>query len=522
VGVFRRAHVYQEAQLAFRDSTIFGTGAYVLREYGKGEDYHIEAERILPTDLIVDENECADRAEPDNWYLRRCIPVKRALRLYAKKDEAKAKLIQDAAGKQPMSWPGAKYVPKQFVVVVEAWHIDKEGGSEGTHTLAVEGGILKTEKWEHPWAPIVVLYWSCPLSGFYGDGVAYRQYGRQKRINYLYRWVQRCQDMVAVPRVWVDAVNGPLKVQISNEIGEIVGYRGQKPEFQTPQAVGPEIYNWLNQLESGGFEDEGISQASANNVLPPGIESAPAQRELTFKEGTRFAPVSQRWEDKVARETAEKSLALYRAHYLSYGEEYGSPKVSWSSKALCQLIDWDKVDLETEQYEIRVEASSLADLSPAGRIQAVIELAQTGWIEPEEGRRLMGHPDLIRSDEKGTAPQQHAEWLSGNLKKGVYIPPNIYGDLKLQEETVSNDLLLAEMGGADKTPDGRKAMMLMRQFLRDIDPKINPPASQLPLMPGEPGGPGPQGGIPPNPAMSLPAAQGLPPMAGIGQSTQGF
>lgn len=526
VGIYRRAHIYKEAQVAFRDSTIFGTGAYILRECGVGNNYHIESERILISDLIVDELDCPNRPEEaHDYYLRRVYPIKRALKLFGKSEETK-RMIRDAAGKQPMSWPADQHLRKDQVVIVEAWHLGYDGEA-GEYIKSTEAGVLDITPWKHPWVPIVVLYWSPPVSGFYGDGVAYRQYGRQKRINYLYRWLQRCQDLIAVPRVWVDAVNGPLKVQVSNEIGEIVGYRGQKPEFQTPEAAGPEMYNWLDRLEAGTFDDEGINQATSQGELPKGIESAPAQRELSFKEGGRFAPVSQRWEDAVARETAEKCLALYKAHYEGHADA-GSPRVTWSNRTLVQEIDWDEVDLETEQYEIRVEASSLEDLSPAGRLQAVIELAQTGWIEPGEGRELIGHPDLMKSDEKANAAIKYSKWISMNLKHGKYVPPNGYGDLEDQRATVAADLLNAEMGGATKSSDGLKAMNLMRQFLRDVDSKMNPKPDDMP-MPGVPGAQppiDPNTGMPagiqaaPAPAMSLAAAQGLAPMTGQGFSRQ--
>lgn len=529
VGVYRQAHVYREFQLAFRDSTIFGTGAVVLRECGKGKDYHVECERVLPCNLIVDEQDCPDRPYTSEYYIRKQMPVKAAIKKYARNDKDLAKLIKDSAGKQPMSWPGAAHVAQNRVVIVEAWHLGYEGIG-GEYTVACEGGLILSKPWDFDWAPIVVLYWSPPVSGFYGDGVAYRQYGRQKRINYLYRWVQRCQDLIAVPRVWVDAQNGPLKIQISNEIGEIVGYHGQKPEFQAPQAVGAEIYNWLDKLEAGGFDDEGISQATASNQLPQGIESAPAQREYSFKEGTRFAPVSQRWEEAVAKETSLKILALYKEHYEG-NLEAGSPKTSWSSRKLVEEIEWADVDLETEQYEIRVEASSLEELSPAGRIQAAIELAQTGWIEPQEGRRLLGHPDLEQADKKGTAAVEYSTWIAHNLKMGKYVAPNIYGDLEDQEATVKAELLQAEMSGAPDSSDGRKAMAVMRQFLIDVDAKLHPPMEGMPGT--EPGmmGPAPvdpMTGMPagvensPAPAMSLPAAQGLGAMVGTGTSRQGF
>lgn len=503
VGIYAQGKIYAAAQTAFRDSTIFGTGAYILREKTK-PNWHVVAERILIDDLIVDEQECTEIPQPPNYYLRHLMPVQKAINKYAPKDRDAQDAIVAAAGKTPSAWPGQRNVAKDHVVVVEAWHL----GEDGSHNIVVEGYELLKEKWKEDWAPIVVLYWSPPVSGFYGDGVAYRQYGRQKRINYLYRWVQRCQDLIAVPRVWVDATNGPLRVQISNEIGEIVGVRGNPPVFQTPQAVGQEIYHWLDQLEAGGFEDEGISQMSASNQLPQGIESAPAQREFSFKEGQRFAPVSQRWEDAVARETAHKSLALYKRHYERTSV---SEKVKWVNRKLVEQIEWDDVDLDTAQYEIRVEASSLSDLSPSGRLQAAIELSQTGWIPPEEGRRLLEHPDLDRTDKKYNAAIEYAEWVSAELMNERYHSPCEYGDLQLQQETVKADLLNVEMGSGPES-----IMKMQRQFLGECDALLNPPM-QPGMPPGTiPGTPTPQpNGIQapgPGPAPGLAMPQGQSPL----------
>lgn len=493
VGVYRQAKVYQVAQQAFRDSAIYGTGVFALRECGRGVNFHLKAERVLASDLIVDEQETTANATSTDYYLRKVMHKRSAVRKFAKGNAELRDAILASAGKHSSAWPGGRKVPADHVVVVEAWHIGDDD-TPGRHVQAIEGVELSRREWNHPWPPLVILYWSPPLSGFYGDGVAYRQYGRQLRINYMYRWIQRCQDLIAVPRVWVDAVNGPLRIQVSNEIGEIVGYHGSKPEFQTPQAVGPEVYAWVDKLQAGGFDDEGISQATANNQLPVGVESAPAQREYSFKEGTRFAPVSQRWEDAVARECAMKCMALYRDHAVSTGPEEGTPQVIWTAKNLREVIDWESVDLTTEQYEIRVEASSLEELSPHSRIQSVIELAQTGWITPDMGRKLLGHPDIEREDKVSNASRTYAEWVATNLRQGRFVPPNAYGDIRHQEEVVTAELLNAEMGGAQFTAEGRKVMALMRDFLRAAKAEIQP--IEAPAEPLEP----------PPPAMSIPAA----------------
>ena len=66
----------------------------------------------------------------------------------------------------------------------------------------------------------------------------------------------------------------------------------------------------------------------------------------------------------------------------------GSTKVTFSNNKFMRSIPWKDVDMENDQYEIHIDASSMDTLSPAGRIQSVIELSQTGWIDRPEGRAL--------------------------------------------------------------------------------------------------------------------------------------
>lgn len=515
VGAYSRANLYAVAQKCFHDSCVFGTGAWRLVERRRDGDFWIEAQRVQVDDLVVDEDECPEWPHPKCWYHRRLVPVEDAIREWASGEseeaEALATRIRLSAGKQPMHWPAGRNVPKDKCVVVEAWMPATEYEA-GRYVACIGDVLLADEPWEFEWAPFVVLYWAPPVSGFYGDGVAYRQFGRQKRINYLYRWIQRCQDLIANPRVWVDATSGPLRVQLSNEIGEVVAVRGRKPEFQMPQAVSAEIYQWLDSLERGGFEDEGISQMSAANKLPPGIESAPAQREYSFKEGQRFAPVSQRWEDAVARESAYKMIALFKRAYDS-GKRVVT---SWADRRLAETIDWEDVDMDRDRYQIRVEASSLEALSPAGRLQAAIELAQTGWITPQEGRRLLGHPDLERSDQLGTAGFEEAEWVAAQLLRGEPVAIEAYSDFKLHQDVIKATLLRARMGRAP-----RRVMDNLRNYLRALDARLTPPPMG-PMGLGAPGAPQPGAqpgaqGAGPTPALAPGAAEGFTPFAGPSQ-----
>lgn len=431
VGAYSQGGVYPVASRAFHDSTVFGTGAWKLVPSGTGKKFRVNAEHVLIDDLIVDEDECREHLdEPVNTYHRVPMNAARLIRLYAHNDkdpvhrERKAAILAAKGSGGGADWPGQRYVRPDRCITVEAIYVDPDGG-EGRRVVTVAGCTLVDEGWEFPWHPFVVLWWAQPLSGFYGDGIAYRQFGRQQRITYLYRWVMRCHDLFATPRAWVDPAGGPPTLQLSNEIGSVIMSR-KPPTFQTQQVVPPEVYRWLDGLERGAFDDEGISEASASNQLPPGLESAPAQREYSFKESSRFAPVSQRWETAVAEENAKKMTAMYRAAAHTSGT---GASIAWANRKLRETIDWDAASLEEDAYQIRAEASSLESLSPSSRTQAAIELSQTQWISPAEGRALLGHPDLEESDRLGAAPRRYAMFVLKDLMLGKPVAVNEYAEL---------------------------------------------------------------------------------------------
>jgi hypothetical protein len=493
-GAYSVANIYKVAPRSFFDSTIFGTGAWKYVERGTGEDFRVEVERVLPDDLVVDEEECREHLEPQNVYHRVIVRTDAVIARWGDDDPDRITKIRAAGA--AAGWP-SRYVPKDRVVVVMAYHVDPDDPSGNRRTIAVQGLVLDDMKWPYPWHPFTFLWWTTPITGFYGDGIAYRQFGRQQRITYLYRWIHRCQELFATPTAWVDPAGGPPVSHLSNEIGRVILAR-KPPTIQVPSAVPPEIYRWLNELESGGYEDEGISQVTANNRLPPGIESAPAQREYSYKEGQRFAPVSQRWEDAVGVEPAYKLIAMYRRHAETSDSK---PRIQWADRRFLQRVDWPSI--KEDRYEWRAEAASLDSLSPAARIQSALELAQTGWVSPAEGRELVDHPDLRKADELDNAPRAYAQRVVEKLYHGDVVQLDEYSDLGVLDDVVRKARLAAINKNAPT-----KIVDNMSRFLDELDrEKMQVAAAQAQQMQGPAGAPAP--------AMSTAASQGAPmPFAG--------
>lgn len=498
-GAYERGKLYPTAARVFHDTTVFGTGMWKLVPQSRGDDWWIEYRRVLPDDFVIDEDECRETLEPENTYHRVIVSASAVMRKYASGNSAEHRELRQKirAAADITSWPN-RSVPKDRLIVVEA--INPEAGRR---VVAIEGAVLADEEWPYDFHPYVVLWWVPPISGFYGDGVAYRQFGRQERITFLYRWIERCQNLFARPTAWVDPMGGPPSLQISNEIGAIVTTR-KPPVFQVHQAVPAEIYQWVDELARGGFEDEGISQTTASNMLPPGIESAPAQREYSFKESNRFAPVSQRWEDAVAVDTAVKTIAMYR-RYAESTKGKGL-KMKWADRKFLYQVDWP--NLPEDSYLIRAAASSLEALSPASRMQAAIELSQTQWLRPGEGRALLGHPDLEESDRLDNAGDRYAKKVLKQLLKGEFVEVDELADLVILDKVIRQGRLDASVRGAPP-----ELIDNCSEYLDRLDQVVQSAAASA-AMGGMMGQTSPTAG-PANNPMATPAASGMPmPFAG--------
>lgn len=436
IGAYHRGGVYPTAARAFHDATIFGTGGWKYIPVKKGDDFYVECRHILIDDIVVDEEECRETLIPDSVYHRMQLRTDSVIRKYCKGDSPREVACRRAIlAAKDQGWP-ARSVARGQCIMVDAYYVDPIGNNH-RHVVAVEGAVLKDEPWAFAWHPFTFLWWTLPITGFYGDGIAYRQYGRQERISYMYRWVQKVHDLFATPTAWVDPTGGPPTMHMSNEVGRIMLTR-KPPSFSPNAMIHPEVYHWIEKLEAGGFDDEGISQSTSNNTLPPGLESAPAQREYSWKEGQRFSGVSQRWEDSIAVETAEKLVAFYRKHVES---TESSVTMRWPGRKFIYEVKWP--DLDENAYMIRAEAASLESLSPAARTQSALELAQTGWITPQQGRALVGHPDLKEADELDNAPEDYAKMVLYKLYRGEIVQLDEMADMSALDRIVRQGRLVA-------------------------------------------------------------------------------
>ena len=482
-GIFHKTDLYEKTCDIFRDACIYGTG--FLKVF-LNDDRELTIDRIYPDEIIVDELECRTSG-PRAMHHRQFIDREVLKNIFPDYAEAIDSATQDDI-RRP--WTSYRRIEPQQVAVVESWHLPSgKGAKDGRHCICIDKQTIVWEPYTKDYFPFVVYRWSKPVIGFYGQGLAEQLTGYQLRVNKLRRTIEQAQDLIAVPRVFVDVASKVLKGHLTNEIGAVVPYRGRPPIFMTPTAMGPEIYQELERLIRAAYEFAGISQLQAQAKKPVGLESAVALREYTDIGTGRFSVNEQRFE-KLHLEVAQRIVML--------GKELGKGSTTsvYQAKRFIQKIDWSEVDLPDDAFVVSIEASSILSKTPAGRLQSVIEMAQGGLIDTDEARRLLNHPDLERSQSLANAAIEDIEATIEDLLNGDFKPPEPFQNLGLGIERVQVAYLKARRDGApEDILEGMRQWMARAKYLLDEAQQALPPNAQ------------PQQ---PNPALS-PQAQQLQP-----------
>ena len=445
-GQFYNSDIYSMAPRIFLDACIFGTGIMKIYE----ADGSIQIERVFPSELIVDDIE-SRYAEPRQIFQRKIMSkdVLAALFPNAAKEIYSASEVSDDSG---------DYSACAQIEVLESWHLPSSKNSkDGRHVICIENATLRDAPWERSNFPFVFIRWSERRLGFWGQGLAEQLTGIQVEINKLLKMIQR-QMHLATPKVFVEKGSEIVKAHLNNEIWGVIEYLGTKPEFFVPRTVSGDVLSHLDRLYARAYEIAGVSQLAAQSRKPSGLDSGVALREFQDIETERFMIVAQNYE-KLFLDAAEQMIALAR-EISAAGRSY--EVLSHGDKDI-ESINWKDIDLQKDQYVMKIYPTSLLPTTPAAKLQKVIEMVQAGMITQQEARGLLDYPDLESVNQLATAASEGIQLLIEEmLEHGNYHPPEPFMNLAMAVQMVQSAYLRAKI---NKAPEER--LDLLRRFIQE-------------------------------------------------------
>lgn len=493
LGEFYQTKAYDKVATIFRDAMVEGTGCLKVYET---QDHKVGLERVLLTELLIDPNE-GIYGDPRQLFQMKLVDRDVLIKTLGKKA-----IIEQAANAYPdNSGDSAKSVA-DLVMVVEGWHLPSgPGAKDGRHTIACSSGIILDEPWEKDKFPFVFLHYSQRMLGFWSQGLAEQVMGTQLEINSLLYTISKAIKLVGVPRVFQEDGSKVVSAHNNNDVGVIIKYRGTKPSYEVAPCVPQEMYAQLQRLITYGYQQTGVSAAQANGEKPAGLNSGEAQRVYDDIATDRFAALARKY-DNVFVDLAYQVTDLA----MDIAKEQGKYQTIYPNKNGTKQIDLPEMSLLKDPFVIQCFNMSSLPRDPAGRMQKITEMVQSGMITVKEGRRLLDYPDLDQVEKLANASEERIfQILDEIVEEGKYTPPDPFMDLQLANELT---VQYYNLYSASKLEEERCEML--RNFFKQI--QALKMASQPPAPPmAAPGQPVPQAtpeALPTNPLIPNGTPQG--------------
>lgn len=485
LGEFYQTRAYEKSVKVLRDCIVMGTGCLKVYE---GEDGRVNVDRVLITDLFMDDNDALN-GEPQQLIQLKLMDRDKLLANSPK--DAKA-IIANTPQSYPDNSPDSGRTTADQIMVVEGWKLpsgpdpEAPGYVPGRHVISTVQGVILDEEWNKPKFPFVFINYSDPFLGFFGQGLATQLFGTQLTLNRILYTIARAITLVGVPRVFIDQSSKVTKTSQNNELGVICTYSGVKPSYEVAPCNAPELYNERDKLIQYGFQQCGVSAMQATSAKPAGLNSGEAIRSYDDISTDRFAELSKKYDNVFV------DLAYLIADCAKdIAKRDGKYQTVYPNKDGTKEIDLPAMKFLNDPFVIQCFTESSLPRTPAGRIQTVTELVQSGMLSLKEGYRLMrlGGDGLEQIDKLNNASEERIfQMLDAIVENGKEQTPDGFLDLELAKTMTVQyiNLYLAAKLEEDKADMLRDFFVQVVALLAEAQPPPMPQQMNAPQANPEP------------------------------------
>jgi hypothetical protein len=494
-GLAYQSGLNDESVFSLLDACLLGTG-YV--KHWLDPDNNLWSTRCFPAEINVDLWDGRDRKPRslhqvgfvDRDILSARYPNKRKVI-----EAANSHLLADY-------YVSSFHSSNNLIPFIESWHLPtNRGGSDGRHVLTLASDVVvSVEEYDDDDFPFSVLRYELLPTGWEGMGLADLLAGHQLSLNNCNTAEYWAWSQVAAPRLF--ALTNSLNLDhLNSSLSGIILTGTQKPEVLNWSGTHPDFVAYKNAIKAGAFALAGVSSMTAAGIKPPGLDSGEAQREYKATLRSRFAMLSQRWQE-FRVDCARKQIGLARR---AYAVDKGL-SVKVIGENFIKEVKLKDCHLEDDEYRLQPKPVSQLPKTLAGQIETATELMQAGADRSASLKVITAVPDLGAMTDLMNAAQSNAERTAYMIfKEGVYVPPDPVQDLQTCMRVMTANLLKAI---DNDCPQDRCDMA--RKWLVQAKALLSPPAP--PAAPGGPVGAG--AGGPPPPAGGggpggAPIAQGM-------------
>jgi hypothetical protein len=521
VGEMMESCFEELSPMALRDGAIEGNG---ITHIDDGDD-DIVAERVYRDELLIDPRE-TKYGKP--WQVQRILRIARDV-LIDKYPMHEAAIDRAPASRRrpneqlddPEMSQGSMASLEDYVDVTIAHRrpTSKEADN-GRVAVVIEGATLRFENWECERFPYAVFRYANPTRGYWGRGLVRTVSPVQETINHLVRNINLNLEAVSIGSYMVnEQFDIPVEMMSGRAPYKFMFKGPQKPEWNAPQPVSPQVIQILQFYMQQAFELTGVSQAAAASKSALGTGASGVALDTQYDiESERFAMVERQY-TQYRLDAAQLYLDAACRVAKSRKDREGSKKskayvTTWRNRDRIERLDYDLVEMDAQEYRLEMEPVSFVPDTRAGKLSAAQELTQAGVIPQWLAASLFDEPDLAKAQMFNLAGYWNQERIMEELGNPE-LPeptPEPYHDLD-----IALKMAVAYVNYAESEKAGEDVVSRYRRYadaVTEMQPGIPDPAAAAPpgmdpnAMPMDPA----MGGVPPPgaPMPPMPPDGGMP------------
>lgn len=413
--------LYQKAAQAFDDACTIGLGAlHFLRSPDTGLP---DCERVQPLELVWDRTE-ANAGAPRSLFRVRLVNREVLMALYPEHAEA-LKGSDGPTFQDVRDFALVHNSDCDQVVVYEAWHLPsssklvegedgKKRSKDGKHAICTSNVTLAEEDWKRARFPFAFFRWAPRQFGFVGRSLIEEVRPAQSRIHALIEFVEECQDLGSVPRVWLELGSQVEPDEMDNLPMGIGWYKGNPPIINTHNATPHDLQEEIDRIREQTWSMLGLTQAQIQGEKPAGVTSAIGMRTVEDIGSRRHAQNLKFFEQSM--------LGCFQAlSDVNDDVADADPSFTVARSTRGRFLETSKwAELRIDEGEMRISVFPISSLptTPAGRYQQIEEWVQAGWMPRDVAMQLLGLPDLEAYEDLNTADLRCAQWQVQRILDG--------------------------------------------------------------------------------------------------------
>lgn len=414
-GAWRATKAEDACVQAFNDSYTAGISCVQVGYDDVANELQVES--VFFDNIIIDNRECANRAMPRTYRIRKAMPRDVA--------ESRYDIVFDEV-KDVKRYNNKRMQGRDWVIVVEAWRLPDRGKKNGRHSIACQNykKFIKDEPWTEAWVPLVVHHWQDRQSGFFVKSGVEQVIPFQVIQNELNDDIRDAQDLACRLRILAHANSNMDVSQLDNKNGRVIYYSGNEPKFWEAKTNLAELYNERERNKAAAYTHVGLSESFAGADLPPQVrlDSSAAVREQRNMEDSRHLRLWTTFEEfrlRVAR-TMLMVLGCCKG-----AENYEVRPIG--ARMSMEKIPWKDISVLLKNENLwTLESTPMSMMSAAARRELLRDYTSRGQSEMggDDSKRMISNADTEMLEDLELADKEDIERHISIMEEGGYERPD--------------------------------------------------------------------------------------------------